>query len=196
MSTGRDKILKAAFELFTERGFDAVSIRDIGARAGLTNPALYQHFASKHALGEALYIACYAVLIEAIEARLTPEQTPLERLESYIHAAVALHAHAPSPLLFLEDHQRLFAPAARARFGARSVTDRLDQWVRDGQKTGLIRGDIAPAFLVGLCIGQLTKWAVMADLGLSPREGAAESLFILLRSALTPGPATPLETEG
>ena len=49
---GRRRILEAAETLFTEQGFNAVSIRDIAERCEVTNAALYYHFPSKAALFE------------------------------------------------------------------------------------------------------------------------------------------------
>jgi AcrR family transcriptional regulator len=43
----RQRLLSVAGALFIERGYSAVSIRDIAARAGLTNGAVYGHFRSK-----------------------------------------------------------------------------------------------------------------------------------------------------
>ena len=43
----RDKILEAAACLFTQKGYDAVSIDDVMRNAGLTRGAFYAHFSSK-----------------------------------------------------------------------------------------------------------------------------------------------------
>ena len=50
----RERILAAAREVFAERGYDGASVRQIAARAGLTDPALYYYFDSKEALHRAL----------------------------------------------------------------------------------------------------------------------------------------------
>ncbi len=42
-----DDILTAAAELFFERGFGAVGVDQIGAKAGVTGPAIYRHFKGK-----------------------------------------------------------------------------------------------------------------------------------------------------
>jgi len=42
--------LQVAAELFAERGYGGTSIDDIGARLGVSGPAVYWHFASKEAL--------------------------------------------------------------------------------------------------------------------------------------------------
>lgn len=46
----RDSIIEAAKRLFTERGYQATTLHDIGAAVGISGPALYRHFASKQAL--------------------------------------------------------------------------------------------------------------------------------------------------
>jgi AcrR family transcriptional regulator len=184
MADGRTRILDAALALFTARGFDAVSIRDIGAEAGLSNPALYQHFKGKLALGEALYLACYDRLIRAIEAELDAAAAPLCKIETYVRATTRLHEERPSPLPFLEDHQRLFGRLAVEAYGERSVTHRLTAWVRDGRQAGEIRKDVPAKFIVGLVIGQLTKWIMLTEMDLAPRDQAAVHLIALMRSAI------------
>jgi AcrR family transcriptional regulator len=56
---GKERVLRAALDLFAKRGFDQVTIRDIGDAAGVTNPALYRHYPSKEELGVDLYRRCY-----------------------------------------------------------------------------------------------------------------------------------------
>ena len=46
----REKILRAASELFAERGYAATSVREIATMAGCTKPALYYYFQGKEAL--------------------------------------------------------------------------------------------------------------------------------------------------
>ncbi len=41
------RVLAAALEAFAEEGYEGTSIRDIGARAGLSVPGLYHHHRSK-----------------------------------------------------------------------------------------------------------------------------------------------------
>ena len=46
----RDEILRAAAQLFAERGSRAVGVDDVGAAVGVTGPAIYRHFTSKDAM--------------------------------------------------------------------------------------------------------------------------------------------------
>jgi AcrR family transcriptional regulator len=43
----REAVLAAAVDLFKRDGYQAVSMEDIGAAAGITGPSVYNHFASK-----------------------------------------------------------------------------------------------------------------------------------------------------
>lgn len=58
----RAQLLTLATELFTQRGFQATSMDDIAAAAGVTKPVLYQHFSSKEDL--------YSVVVETTGERL------------------------------------------------------------------------------------------------------------------------------
>lgn len=46
----RDALLAAAARLFAQRGFDGVTLEDIGAAVGVSGPAVYRHVAGKQAL--------------------------------------------------------------------------------------------------------------------------------------------------
>src|ERR671929_340000 len=46
----REQILRAAAQLFAERGSRSVGVDDVGAAVGVTGPAIYRHFTSKDAM--------------------------------------------------------------------------------------------------------------------------------------------------
>lgn len=46
----RGEILDAALEVFTTKGYDAGTMREVASRIGVTEPALYRHYASKEEL--------------------------------------------------------------------------------------------------------------------------------------------------
>jgi AcrR family transcriptional regulator len=50
---GKEQLLKAARDVFSEKGYARGGIREIASRAGVTEPMIYQHFGSKKALFEA-----------------------------------------------------------------------------------------------------------------------------------------------
>ena len=52
----RRALLDAAARLFAERGFDRVSMEDLGSAAGVSGPAVYRHFPCKQSVLAALLI--------------------------------------------------------------------------------------------------------------------------------------------
>ncbi|GAB1690488.1 TetR/AcrR family transcriptional regulator [Krasilnikovia sp. M28-CT-15] len=51
----RAEIRRVALELFTERGYEATSLREIAERLGVTKAALYYHFHSKEDIVRSLF---------------------------------------------------------------------------------------------------------------------------------------------
>jgi len=76
-SQTRAEIQEAALSLFTERGYDATSMREIAEQLGITKAALYYHFDSKEAIILSLFQehlgALDAILDWAADRPRTPE---------------------------------------------------------------------------------------------------------------------------
>jgi len=51
----KERIFDAAVDLFAERGYDGVSIRDIGRAVGITEGAVYKHYKSKDEIIESIF---------------------------------------------------------------------------------------------------------------------------------------------
>ena len=54
MDDTKQKILDNALELFSERGYDAVSVGEVARAVGIKAPSLYNHYKSKQAIFEAI----------------------------------------------------------------------------------------------------------------------------------------------
>src|SRR3989338_5324898 len=84
----RDRLLAAARELFARSGYDAVSVRDLTARARANLGAVTYHFGSK----EALYHAALESIAEPAHERVAEAArttgSALERVESVVRAAL------------------------------------------------------------------------------------------------------------
>ncbi len=63
----RSRILEAALELFTEKGFAATTTRELSERLGFTKAALYYHFRTKDDLLDALVTPAFDRLRELID---------------------------------------------------------------------------------------------------------------------------------
>src|ERR1700676_2131236 len=82
----RDAIVAAAADLFRERGFRATSLDDIGAVAGVSGPAIYRYFSSKHELLAALIEEAAIAWRETVDEVLTTDAPPLVTLDRLIDA--------------------------------------------------------------------------------------------------------------
>jgi AcrR family transcriptional regulator len=72
-SSTRERILDVALDLFTEKGFDGTSLREIAERLGVTKAALYYHFASKDDILLALHMRLHAFGKDAL-VKLTEDE--------------------------------------------------------------------------------------------------------------------------
>jgi AcrR family transcriptional regulator len=99
----RDRIVDAATDAFSERGFDGASTRDIAARAGVTQGLVTYHFSSKDEVWTAAADRIFGRLREAIqEATLEPTPTdPRERARASIRNYVRFVAGHPELLRFM-----------------------------------------------------------------------------------------------
>lgn len=73
-------IAREAARLFAARGYDATSVREIVAAAGVTKPTLYYHFGSKGGLGQALVTRPLAGLLDQMRAILAEVSEPEQAL--------------------------------------------------------------------------------------------------------------------
>jgi AcrR family transcriptional regulator len=80
----RERILTAALEVFAEKGYEAASISDITARAGVSRGLISYYFSSKDQLAAELLDRW----LDGIAAILTIEGTPDERLAGIIDGAL------------------------------------------------------------------------------------------------------------
>lgn len=56
--TTKEKIVETALELFSQRGYGGVSIRDIAREVGIRESSIYNHFQSKRAVFDAIVDLC------------------------------------------------------------------------------------------------------------------------------------------
>ena len=129
----RAAILESAAALFIERGFGAVSLRDIAGQAGLSHPGVLKHFASKDEILDAIVDELERPNAERIDERVTGDIgvfVGVARLnaqrEGYIPLFATLAGEAtssthPAHVRFRERHRRL--RTVTAEFFQRAIDD-------------------------------------------------------------------------
>jgi len=93
----RRKLVEVALREFSERGFDAVTVRDIEVAAGVQRNLLSYHFGNKQEMWKAAAAHVFTRLQEFQEQRadLMRELSPRERLAYTIRSYVRFSAHNP-----------------------------------------------------------------------------------------------------
>ncbi len=70
-AANRARVVKAAAQMFREKGVDAIAVADLMRAAGLTHGGFYNHFESKDALAAAAYREAFDHAVERAEHRST-----------------------------------------------------------------------------------------------------------------------------
>jgi len=102
----KQRILESAAELFTQRGFDGVSITDVMQHAQLTHGGFYSHFVSKQVLyAEAIQVAARkSIFYKMPDMQSQPmkdQDLLLHLLEAYLSNGHLSPEHPSCPLAFL-----------------------------------------------------------------------------------------------
>jgi AcrR family transcriptional regulator len=83
-SDTREKILAAALEVFSAKGFHGTTVDEIAERAELGKGTVYRHFHSKKGLFSELIRLKVAELEEAVQGAIDPQVDVLEIIETYL----------------------------------------------------------------------------------------------------------------
>lgn len=87
-ATRRAALLDAAAQLFADRGYNGVSIEDLGAAAGVSGPAVYRHFSGKPAVLAALLAGVSEELLQGSTAVVADAPTAALALRRLIEFQV------------------------------------------------------------------------------------------------------------
>lgn len=86
-SVTAEKILQQSAELFAEKGYDALSLRDIANACGMKAPSLYNHFKDKETLYRAVLQTVFAKQAPQLLSCFQADESPEEQLKNFIHTA-------------------------------------------------------------------------------------------------------------
>jgi AcrR family transcriptional regulator len=177
----REAILRAALELFAERGFGRTTMADVAARAGVSKGLIYTHVSSKDDLLREI-VAERIRQVEEVQARLRVSGSPRERLLQFLRESVAdVRDHADELRLYVTLRlQPESAPGAAAEAAAlagdrRGKSDLLVSVLRDLGSTDP-EGDalVAQAALDGMAVWILVATAAGSVVSDAWIEGMVE----------------------
>ncbi len=182
-------VLKAATQLFAERGYDGVSIADVAAASGVAKPSVLYHFADKETLWKSAVDSLWAE-VDAFFGEHWPRELPPSRrkleimLELFIEASITWPAYVRIPFIEGATSSWRSEWLADKHFGQHvMITDGILQTM---QEKGLIGpGDPAhyQALLtssINVLIAQNAMWNRTFSRELSDTESLRNTMTLIL----------------
>jgi AcrR family transcriptional regulator len=161
----KQKILRAALHLFAQRGVHAVTVREIAAEAGYTNPALFKFFATKDALAMHLFERCYLQLFEKLRDACKGRSSFEDRLEAILEVFFSQIEHDADAFLFIQDHVRVMWPHVSRKIRKKSILSLIRSVLQQGVRKGEVIGGLDIDLLVAAITGTLQQYARMVQFG-------------------------------
>jgi AcrR family transcriptional regulator len=183
----RDRLVAAAAEVFSEKGYDGARVQEIAKRAGLTIGAIYGRFTGKAEL-----------LRAAIEAHSSSEFDDLFSSHEFegrvtdilttVGAHLVSHHRTTEQALLLEAFVAARRDPEVKRLVAEIVEDRanrLGELVADAKATGLVARDLDTLSVMRFCHAVGLGFLLMETIDISlPDAGPWEDLIARMVAAL------------
>jgi AcrR family transcriptional regulator len=150
----RETLDRAALRLFAEKGVAETSIRDIAEAAGVSQGAMYRHYASKDDLVTHLFVEHYGNLGRELDQIRATEATLTGRLDTLARTFCALFDRDREMFRFLllVQHGQLSRMPEGLRHPVAVLEDIMAEAIAAGDLPG---GD--PAFLTALVLGLVVQ---------------------------------------
>ncbi len=150
-----DRILDAALEVFSERGFEGATVRQIAAKVGVTDPALYAHFKGKKEIFEALMREAGPGVLISVTGDDTLKQLPPQAAIPEVFGAIVDAWKTPRAKAITSLILRMGPSGISAAL--KEVTSRLRPVFTAWQASGAVRPDISVDVAIWQVIGPLSS---------------------------------------
>ena len=161
--SGRQRILREAMRLFTDRGFAGTSLQSIADAAGMAKPSLLHHFSSKDALRREVIDELLSGWKEVLPRVLFAAATGKDRFEAVIGEALRFFGSDPtrSRMLLREALDRPAELSERLAEHVQPWLGLISDFIEKGQQTGRIHPDLdAKAWLTEMVLLSTAHFAV------------------------------------
>jgi AcrR family transcriptional regulator len=147
-----DQVLETATRLFTERGYDAASVRDLAAALAMRPSSLYHHFPGKQHI---LFAICFGLQTDFNAAVMPLFKTgdgPVETVRRVIHEHIRFSLDRRGEVLVNTRERRSLPPELRAKVDRlrRDYRDALAAVVEEGRRRRLF--NVADAKLAAMAV--------------------------------------------
>lgn len=143
-SNVKERIVRAAADLFMERGFGGTTVREIGERAGVGQSSLYHHARSKGQLLAELHAKHAQDIIDRLDEILASKDTPTMQLRKVVKALTSMvDTHRAVVTVYLRESYALSGEARAQVAQERRKNDKtIESILQRGLETGEFRSDL------------------------------------------------------
>jgi AcrR family transcriptional regulator len=179
-AASRGRLLRAASELFAERGYDRATVREIGERADVDPTMIARYFGGK----ARLFIACLRA-----ESELSPIADLLDptHLESLLDRTMR---QGPGPIFqagILPHDDDEAQVAARAELDTRVLTPLAQRLAAEGSDQAALRAEVMTAAFIGVLFARgAGTFAHLAAASTTELLPLLQSLLSSCRASTTP----------
>jgi AcrR family transcriptional regulator len=179
----RERILDAAFAVFSQRGYREAGVDEVGRQAETSKGGVYFHFPTKESLFLELLRTTADRLTDKVERTIAPYDDPIERADVALQTVLGVFAgHRTMARLFLID-----AVGAGKEFQAelQRLHQRFAAIIAAQLDEAIAAGTIAPidTDIVGMAWFGALNEVVMRWL-MAPDPGRLEETYPVLRAVL------------
>lgn len=141
LANRRDIIIKAAGQLFREKGYEGTSVRDLGDAAGIQSGSIFFHFGSKEEILLALLEGGLRRAVAILDRHLAEARTPKQKLSAIMHGHLQaiLDEERDAFYVVLRDWRTLSPPSRKKVIALRDEYEsHIARTLDELAKTGLI----------------------------------------------------------
>lgn len=153
--TKQDAIRQAALELFSKKGVDATSTREIAKRADTAEGNIYRHFDGKDDLVSTLFEECAAQLHDMLIREIDDVSNPADRLRRMVEGIFTFAEEQPRAFEYLLSvHQHVLE---RIDLDGEPLPMQLfTETLQSGMETGQFRR-LSPVLAAGWIVGMTQR---------------------------------------
>ena len=157
----RDAILRAAIDVFAERGYFNAQVADVARAAGVAAGTVYLYFRSKDDLLVSIFERTVRAQLDEGRAAVADVTDPAERLRRFAHLHLSMLGRDRKLAIVFQVELRQSLKFME-RFSSTLLRDYLGQIraaIEEGQQQGLFRADLNPTAVAKMFFGALDEMA-------------------------------------
>ena len=176
----QNEIIEKAIELIAECGIQNLTIKNLARSIGISEPAIYRHFASKFSILDTILDCFTEIASDVLNSEAIGSLKPIDKIGYFLTDRYKRCAANPSlaKVMFSEevfqDDERL---AKKVLMIMHSHKENMHRVISEGQKDASIRNDIDTTTLFRIIIGPMRllikQWCLSGYMFDLKKEGSA-----------------------